>query len=70
MSSHDSDSKLSKCALAGAIAFAENGHLNVHTDDNWGYTIACVHARGMGYGYTGKIIAYMCFPRLGTAIAL
>ena len=57
-------------ALSGAIAFTENGHLNVHTDDDWVYTIACVNARGMGYGYTGKIIAYMCFSRLRIAVAL
>ena len=24
----------------------------------------------MGYGYTGKIIAYMCFPKLGITVAL
>lgn len=67
-------SDLSPASIFGSVAFGRNVYLNAHMDDDFVYSIVCVH-RPLGkgkkrYELTDDVVCYFVFPRYGMAVPL
>ena len=64
------DGPKDSCLFNSGLAFGLNCYLNVHTDADMSYSVVTVHSAKYLYGFNAPIVAYMCFPRLGAAVAM
>jgi hypothetical protein len=58
------------CRYFGGIGYGVNLHLECHTDDDSSYSIITVHLANHQYILNDRVLCYVCFPRLGVAVAL